>query len=101
MRTVNAGTPRTREEILREVTSIVERCCSTGPEVTIRQIMSLIPEPQELPTSDQMQEMINLAYGLGWRDRGQAVWRTEPPTVTMDYRPGEGTTFLYDGKPRP
>lgn len=67
---------------------------------TVNQLMYLVPEPEELPTIDQMQELINLAYKLGWQDRGQAVWRTEPPTVTLDYQPGVRTTFLYDGKPR-
>lgn len=61
------------------------------------QIMAL----NELPTLEQMQELINLAYGLGWKDRRYAIWNTTPPTVTIVPRPDGTWLFLYDGKPRP
>lgn len=55
----------------------------------------------QLPTLEQMQELINLAYGLGWKDRQSAIWNTTPPTVTIVPRPDGTWLFLYDGKPRP
>jgi hypothetical protein len=64
------------------------------------QIMSLFTS-HELPTLEQMQELINLAYGLGWKDRKYAIWNTTPPTVTIAPRPDGTWLFLYDGKPRP
>lgn len=97
----NAGTPQTPEQLRETIRSIVERNRTTDPEVTVRQLMYVIPEPQELPTLEQMQELINLAYGLGWKDRRYAIWNTTPPTVTIAPRPDGTWLFLYDGKPRP
>lgn len=96
------GTPRTRREMQEAVTAIVQRN-SNDPRAIAAQMMYLLPT-EELPTLDQVQELINLAYGLGWKDREASLVAEplkQPPTVTMDYRPGVGTTFLYDGKPRP
>lgn len=52
------------------------------------------------PTLAQMQELLNLAYQLGWRD-GQANLGQQPPTMTILPNPDNSWTFLYDGKPRP
>lgn len=102
MTTANAGTPNIRE-LLR---GILLR--NTGMQLsaavidqTVNQMMYVIPTPQEPPTLEQMQELINLAYGLGWKDRRYAIWNTTPPTVTIAPRPDGTWLFLYDGKPRP
>lgn len=101
----SSGTEQPSSASLREtIESIVQRHLPTAPKTArslISQLMYLIPEPQELPTIGQMQEMINLSYQLGWKDRDQAIWPKDPPTVTLQYEPGKRTTFLYDGKPRP
>ena len=100
MRTVNAGTPNTRETIA----SILMRNAGmklSAAEIdkVVNQLMYLVPD---LPTLEQMQELINLAYGLGWKDRAHAIWNTTPPTVTVLPNQADGSwTFLYDGKPRP
>lgn len=92
---MNAGTPNIRQTIV----DLINSGPTTGraPEIA-DQIMSLIPSQ---PTLEQMQEMINLAYGLGWKDRQYAIWNTTPPTVTILPRPDGSWLFLYDGKPRP
>lgn len=102
----SSGTEQPSSDSLREtVLSIVGRHLPTAPKTAqaiVNQLMYLMPEPQELPSWEQMQETINLAYGLGWRDRDQAVWKLgPPPTVTIEHTPGKGIVFLYDGKPRP
>lgn len=106
----SSGTEQPSSDSLREtVLSIVGRHLPTAPKTAqaiVNQLMYVIPEtPVPVPittdTPDQMQEMINLAYQLGWKDRDQAVWPKDPPTVTLQYEPGVRTTFLYDGKPRP
>lgn len=56
------------------------------------------------PTLEQMQELLNLAYQLGWKDRENMspVRRTLiPPTVTILLGSNGDWTFLYDGQPRP
>jgi hypothetical protein len=63
--------------------------------------MYLLPKPEELPTLDQMETLISMAYRLGWKDRGLSVWPKRPPTVTIQPNPDGSWTFLYDGKPRP
>ena len=60
------------------------------------------PTP-DLPTLGQVQEMINLAYRLGWQDRESLTVlqrKLPPPTVTILQNPNGSWTFLYDGKPR-
>lgn len=54
----------------------------------------------QLPTLEQMEQLIGMAYKLGWRDRAQAIFRTTAPTVTIKPNPDGSWTFLYDGKPR-
>ena len=58
----------------------------------------------ELPTLEQVETMIALAYRLGWQDReDQTVLqrKLQPPVVTILPNPDGSWTFLYDGKPRP
>lgn len=92
------------QSIREQIRDLIDAEPTTGRSGEVAdQILSLIRE-SELPTLDQMQDLINMAYQLGWRDREVAIVSQplkQPPTVTLIYEPGEGTTFLYDGKPRP
>lgn len=102
----SSGTEPPSSASLREtVWSILMR--NTGTKLssavidqTVNQLMHLMPE-RNLPTVQQMEEMIDLAYKLGWKDRGQSIFRTTAPTVTIKPNPDGSWTFLYDGNPRP
>ena len=95
MTNVNAGTQHIRQTIV----DLINAEPTTGRSGEVAdQILNLFPD---LPTLDQMQELINLAYALGWKDRRYAIWNTTPPTVTIAPRPDGTWLFLYDGKPRP
>lgn len=90
------GTKSTRERIR----DLIDALPTTGRSGELAdQILSLMP--QSLPTWDQTQELINLAYQLGWTDRQNLPEDVLRPTVTIQHTPGKGITFLYDGKPRP
>lgn len=86
--------------MLETVTSIVRRS-PNDPQAIAAQLMYLLPTPEELPTLDQMQTLISLAYRLGWKDRGQSLFRKTAPHVSILRNSDGGWTFLYDGQPRP
>lgn len=62
------------------------------------------PPTPELPTLEQMETLLSLAYRLGWQDRERLTVlqrKLPPPVVTIQPNPDGSWTFLYDGKPRP